>query len=182
MISWTTLFVSQAWFVWGSMNQGMSFWFIFPVTFFYSNVINAVFFYGTEAIEKIWKKIFKRKEKKRRRKCYIMCYIIVKRWERRIKKIPCLSIPFFHLVKVIKKTLKWFHKIQESCYAAIKHWSKKLRWLPLIIYFFMPIIPFIGPKEACIVITEELGFKFYVLVIITTIQILLLYFGKLIFS
>jgi len=181
MISWTALFLNQAWFIWMSMDQGMSFWFIFPITFFYSNVVNVICFYGTEIIGKIWKKIFKRKKGKRRRKFYVICYIIVKRWERKIRKIPCLSIPIFRLVKTTKKTLNCLHKTQESCYSTIKRWSKKLRWIPLIIYFFMPIIPIPGPKEACIVAAEELGFKFYVLVIITTIQIILIYLLKPLF-
>jgi hypothetical protein len=178
MASLSTLFLNQAVFIWISIEQGMSFWFIFPIVFFYSNAVNFAFFYGTEMIEKIWKIIRRKKKGKRRRKFYVICYIAVKRWERKIRKITCFSIPFFHLVKVAKRILKWFHKTQESCYTTIKRWSKKLRWLPLIIYFFMPFIPLFGPKEACIIIAEELGFKFYVLVIITIAQIILIYLLK----
>ena len=137
MILWSMLFINQAFFIWMSMNKGLSFWLIFLITFAYSNTINILFFYGTEVIERLSEKIMGQKKKSR--------------WHR-------------------------------TSYVILRRWGRKAKIIPLIIYFFMPIIPIFGVKEACIVIADLVGIKFRTLVILSFLQIIVIYFGKLIFT
>lgn len=137
MVLWTTLFINQAVFIWIAMNGGKTFWFIFIVTFLYSNITNVIFYYGTEWFEKTLEKI---RREKRKSRWYRICYIILRRW------------------------------------------GKKAIIIPMAIYFIMPIIPIIGIKEICIVIADVEGIKFRVLVILSALQIIILYYGKLLLS
>lgn len=137
MVFWTTLFFNQAIFIWMAMAKGMSFYLIFLITFLYSNVINVIFYYGTERFENALEKI--RGEKKKSR-WYRICYIILRRW------------------------------------------GKKAKIIPMIIYFLMPVVPVVGLKEICIIIAEVEEIKFRVLVILSALQILIIYYGKLLLS
>ncbi len=137
MILWTTLFVNQAAFIWMAMNKGMGFWLIFFITFAYSNIINGIFYYGTEVFEKALGKL---RGEKRKSRWYRICFIVLRRW------------------------------------------GKKAKIIPMIVYFFMPIIPLWGIKEICIIIAEIEDVKFRVLVLLSALQIIILYYGKILLS
>jgi len=137
MLLWTTLFINQAAFIWMAMEKGIATWLIFIISFLYANIINIIFYYGTEVVEKAWEKIRGEKEKSR--------------WSR-------------------------------ICYIVLRRWSRKTKIILLSVYFIMPIIPLWGIKEACIIIAELEGIKFRVLVILSIIQIVILYYGKLLLS
>jgi len=137
MLLWTTLFINQAAFIWMAMEKRMPFWTIFLIALLYSNIINIIFYYGTEWFEKTLEKI--RGEKKK------------SRWSR-------------------------------ICYIVLRRWSKKAKIILMVVYFFMPIIPLWGIKEVCIIIAEIEGIKFRVLVILSILQILVLYYGKILLS
>lgn len=133
MLLWTTLFINQAAFIWMAEKEGIALWLIFLISFIYANLINFIFYYGTEWVEKVLEKVRGKKEKSR--------------WSR-------------------------------ICYIVLRRWSKKTKIILLSVYFVMPIIPMFGIKEACIIIAELERIKFRVLVIISIIQIIIIYYGK----
>ena len=137
MILWTTLFINQAAFIWMAMSKGKTFWFIFLISFLYSNITNVIFYYGTEWCERALK-----------------------------------------MIRGEKKKSKW-HRM---CYTILRRWGRKAKIIPMVIYFFMPIVPVIGIKEICIVIADLEGIKFRVLVILSAIQIIIIYYGRLLLS
>ena len=136
MILWTTLFINQAAFIWMAMSKGKTFWFIFLISFLYSNVTNVIFYYGTKWFEKT-----------------------------------------FEVIRGEKKKSKWYR----ISFVVLRRWGKKAKVIPMIIYFFMPVVPVIGIKEICIIIADLEGIKFRVLVIISIIQIIVIYYAKSLF-
>ena len=136
MILWTTLFINQAAFIWMAMSKGKTFWFIFLISFLYSNVTNVIFYYGTKWFEKT-----------------------------------------FEVIRGEKKKSKWYR----ISFVVLRRWGKKAKVIPMIIYFFMPVVPVIGIKEICIIIADLEGIRFRVLVIISIIQIIVIYYAKSLF-
>ena len=136
MILWTTLFINQAAFIWMAMSKGKTFWFIFLISFLYSNITNVIFYYGTKWFEKT-----------------------------------------FEVIRGEKKKSKWYR----ISFVVLRRWGKKAKVIPMIIYFFMPVVPVIGIKEICIIIADLEGIKFRVLVILSAIQIIIIYYSKLLF-
>ena len=136
MILWTTLFINQAAFIWMAMSKGKTFWFIFLISFLYSNVTNVIFYYGTEWFEKT-----------------------------------------FEITRGEKKKSKWYR----ISFIVLRRWGRKAKIIPMVIYFFMPIVPVIGIKEICIIIADLEGIRFRVLVILSAIQIIIIYYSKLLF-
>ena len=103
MILLSMLFLNQAVFIWMAIDKGISLWIIFLISFIYSNIVNIIFYYGTEQYEKALQKI---RGKKKKSRWYRTCYVVLRRLGKWTKIITMIiyffmpAVPIFFIKEI----------------------------------------------------------------------------------